>query len=341
MTETFTRKKVESLTLGEKLARLRTDTRLSLPEVSKAIKVQVKYLEFLERGQYERLPADVYVRGYLRSYARYLNLDENAMLRLYEQERNINQAIHPEDSRTEKRFSMPKTTFAFSSRAVAMGGIALVLLGVFGYLWFQFRQFTTDPLLALSEPNPNTIVEGKSVWLKGKTDRGTQITINNQATFVTPDGTFVEEITLQNGVNQIIVKAVNRFNKEKTETLQVEARYDEAPAVSSQDLALKQAEADGLFRIALSIKEVPTKVTLLADGVVVFDGVLSVGDPKVFEAKQKFTISTPNGGEVLLQRTPGATPEPLAAQKTAVKDKVLERETAPVATAAPETKPAQ
>ena len=113
MTETFTRKKVESLTLGEKLARLRTDMRLSLSEVSKAIKVQVKYLEFLERGQYDRLPADVYVRGYLRSYARYLNLDEKAMLRLYEQERNINQAIHPEDQRAEKRFSMPKTGYCY------------------------------------------------------------------------------------------------------------------------------------------------------------------------------------------------------------------------------------
>ena len=98
----FTRKKVESLTLGEKLRKLRTDFRMSLQDVSKATRIQVKYLESLENGAYEQLPADVYVRGFLRSYARYLNVDERAMIKLYDRERNIKVNLGQEDRKSTR-----------------------------------------------------------------------------------------------------------------------------------------------------------------------------------------------------------------------------------------------
>jgi len=63
----------------------------------------VKYLEYLENGQYEKLPAEVYVRGFLRSYARYLNIDEQALVKLYERERNIQANLSQ---------APPKKTFA-------------------------------------------------------------------------------------------------------------------------------------------------------------------------------------------------------------------------------------
>ena len=71
----FVKKSVGTLTLGEKLAKIRKDKRLSLNEVSRLTGVQTKYLEFLEWGEFEKLPADVYVKGFLRSYADSFQLD--------------------------------------------------------------------------------------------------------------------------------------------------------------------------------------------------------------------------------------------------------------------------
>jgi transcriptional regulator with XRE-family HTH domain len=47
----FTRKKIESLTLGEKLRKLRNETHIPLAEVSRATRIRVKYLELLESGE--------------------------------------------------------------------------------------------------------------------------------------------------------------------------------------------------------------------------------------------------------------------------------------------------
>lgn len=324
MTETFTRKKVESLTLGEKLSKFRGEARLSVSDMAKATKIQAKYIEALEKGRYESLPADVYVRGYLRSYARYLNIDESMLVRLYDQERNISSNIRPEVPK-KNVFSAPTArTYTFSPRSFVIVAITCIVLSVAAYLWFQFRQFTTEPLLSITEPNPNQVIEGNTTVLRGKTDRGTQVTVNNEATFVTPDGNFEETLTLQNGLNQVTVRAVNRFEKERVEVLQIEARVENIPVVSSEDLALQTAQAEGVFRIALSIRETPTKVTVVADGKTIFDAVLGVGDPQVFEAKERLVVSAENGAQVWVKTKEGQEPVLLNEAEGPVQGRVFE-----------------
>ena len=130
MNDGFTRKKVESLTLGEKLRKLRTEFRMSLQDVSKVTRIQVKYLESLESGQYEKLPADVYVRGFLRSYARYLNIDEQALVKLYERERNIQENLGRDTHAHTVQSSFAPLSFVITSRSLALGVIFLVVFGV-------------------------------------------------------------------------------------------------------------------------------------------------------------------------------------------------------------------
>ncbi len=327
MTETFTRKKVESLTLGEKLIKFRSEARLTVADMSKATKIQAKYIEALEAGHYEKLPADVYVRGYLRGYARYLNIDESMLVRLYDQERNISSNIRPEAPKKNSFNTSLDRTYTLSPRSFVLSAIVLVIVSVTVYLWFQFRQFTTEPLLSITEPNPNQVVEGNMAVLRGKTDRGTQVTVNNEATFVSPEGGFEETLTLQQGVNQVTVRAVNRFNKERVEVLQIEARFEEVRAASSEDLALEQANAEGIFRIALSIKETPTKVKVVADGRVIFDSVLGVGDPQTFDAQERLEVSAENGAEVLIKTAVSEGAVPLSEGKGPVVSRVFENET--------------
>ena len=46
----FTRKKVGSLTLGEKLQKIRAEYRVDLADVARETGVRREYLEYLERG---------------------------------------------------------------------------------------------------------------------------------------------------------------------------------------------------------------------------------------------------------------------------------------------------
>jgi cytoskeletal protein RodZ len=61
---------------GISLRRARQDRALSLGEVSSATKVPRAALELIDEGQLDGLPADVFVRGFIRSYARAVGVSE-------------------------------------------------------------------------------------------------------------------------------------------------------------------------------------------------------------------------------------------------------------------------
>src|SRR5882757_334233 len=61
----------------------RTHRGMSLDDVAKITKIQSRILERLEAGKLEGLPADVFVRGFVRSFARCVGLDGEEALRRY------------------------------------------------------------------------------------------------------------------------------------------------------------------------------------------------------------------------------------------------------------------
>ncbi len=53
---------------------------MSIAAVQQELHIRERYLEALELDDYDQFPGDVYARGFLRSYARYLGLDAEALL---------------------------------------------------------------------------------------------------------------------------------------------------------------------------------------------------------------------------------------------------------------------
>jgi flagellar biosynthesis protein FlhG len=60
---------------GSVLRRIRLSRGVELEEISAVTKINERYLRCLEEDRYEELPAPVYVRGFLREYAKCLRLD--------------------------------------------------------------------------------------------------------------------------------------------------------------------------------------------------------------------------------------------------------------------------
>lgn len=71
-------------TVGEILLAARERKGKSLEEASEETRVALKNLEYLETDNFEAVPAKVYVRGFLRTYASYLGLDVEYLLNKYE-----------------------------------------------------------------------------------------------------------------------------------------------------------------------------------------------------------------------------------------------------------------
>jgi len=65
---------------GEMLRRERELRRISLREVSETTKINIRYLEALERNEFDYLPGGAFTRGFIRAYARCIGVDDGKML---------------------------------------------------------------------------------------------------------------------------------------------------------------------------------------------------------------------------------------------------------------------
>jgi cytoskeletal protein RodZ len=111
--------------IGNSLREARLRQQLDFPEIEQATKIRGKYLRALEDEQFDVLPAQTYVKGFLRSYSEYLGLDGQ----LYVDEYNSRFVVGEEDTpaRPRRSATRPPRGAQVQSRVVL-----LTLLGIAG-----------------------------------------------------------------------------------------------------------------------------------------------------------------------------------------------------------------
>jgi Helix-turn-helix domain/RodZ C-terminal domain len=69
--------------VGQALREARTERGIELGEVERATKIRIRFLRAMEEDRWEELPAPAYARGFISAYARFLGLDEGALVDQY------------------------------------------------------------------------------------------------------------------------------------------------------------------------------------------------------------------------------------------------------------------
>ncbi len=209
----FTAKKVETLlSFGEKIKKAREEAGLSKEKIAQILNIRIWHLERLENEEIEKLPADVYVNGILRKYAKILGLDPETLLAEYEKEAKFIRHL----GRGKQQQSLPRlpsSRFVITPRIFSFSLSALIFLLVAGYLFYQLNFLISPPKLSIAEFPDGLITDKTSFLIKGKTEPGARLTINNQETYINRDGNFEQLIDLNQGINSIKIKATNRFGK--------------------------------------------------------------------------------------------------------------------------------
>ena len=83
-------------TPGQSLKAGREKLGLSQKEVASQLNLQTDMIDAVEKDDKDRLPASTYVRGYIRNYAKIVNLDANELIKLYENDAAAPPEIVPE-----------------------------------------------------------------------------------------------------------------------------------------------------------------------------------------------------------------------------------------------------
>ncbi len=71
---------------GELLKSERTRKNLTVQDVAFALKLSSKIITSIEAGQIEELPAKTFIRGFVKSYAQYLKMDSDQVMRQFQEE---------------------------------------------------------------------------------------------------------------------------------------------------------------------------------------------------------------------------------------------------------------
>ena len=136
--------------IGKILKERREKKRLSLAQAHAATKIQEKYLVALEEGNSKVFSAPVYYKSFLRSYAKYLKLDQDFLIRQYETSNASSDALERYDYESNGEFFVKepqegkeeaqgqeeefKIWKIETKHIVAVLALVAVLLGVFFYL---------------------------------------------------------------------------------------------------------------------------------------------------------------------------------------------------------------
>ena len=103
---------------------------VSLEEISAATRISTRFLEAIEKDQWDQLPGGVFNRGFIRSIARFLGLDEDSLVAEYALGRTSDAQVHAGKDRPAE---MPRN---WRPAAVAVLVIALIVAG--GIAGFHF-----------------------------------------------------------------------------------------------------------------------------------------------------------------------------------------------------------
>ncbi|MBX4186762.1 MAG: DUF4115 domain-containing protein [Candidatus Doudnabacteria bacterium] len=275
----FKTKQVKIDTLGEYLQQVRKQLNLDIKTVSILAQVKPVYLELLEAGAYAKLPADVYIRGFLKSLANFYHIKEQILIDQYEKERGF------ETSTVVNLPALKKNYLSLTPRTLIVGASLLVAVIAIVYIGLEIRSVLVPPYLQLLEPGNDLTVDGNSIVVSGKSEIGAEVFINNQPVLSDQSGNFTETLLLSSGLNVVEVSAKNKFNK----TSRVERK------ITSNSTTVQPSETK---EVNLTVQIGPNSawVNLQADGVVVHRGTMLPGSTKTISAKNEIIITSANAG---------------------------------------------
>lgn len=281
--------------LSELFKSQRKELGIELKEVEKKTGIRSTYLEKIEAGRYDQLPDTVYIKGYVKNYADFLGFDTQEIMRMYSRERAAYASNSPAKKQASWRSLKPLEghRFVLTPRLLVVLVGLLVVVGIFGYIGWQFLQLAVPPKIIITSPNNDTVTT-PTLILSGQTEAGSELFINGSPVLIGVDGSFSEQISLVDGVNTVTVRARNKLGKTSEVVKNYTAKFTAAAAPNPAD-QLSNTTLDGV-QLLVTVSKQATWVSISADGQDTFRGTMLPGSGKFFSAKQVIKLTTGNGG---------------------------------------------
>ena len=104
-------------TIGSCLKSGREARNIRLSEVARSTKISKWYLDCLEKDEFDKIPGGPYIKGYIASYASYIGIEEDEILKQYDSlQINSDDENEVQDNHSEDKKRQKSPGFSFSKK---------------------------------------------------------------------------------------------------------------------------------------------------------------------------------------------------------------------------------
>ena len=172
--------------------------------------VPQRFISSLVSGDFNNLPSEPYIRGYLFKIAGILETDPNFLWRSFRQSAEIHSSGSG-DILPANRFGLEKV----SSRKI---WILLAAIAVLIFLGFRINSILGKPTLEVSLPETTA---SQIINVTGQVTPGDTLTLNDEVIYPYEDGRFTKKVQLESGSNPLKFKVKRYLGRETTVDKQV------------------------------------------------------------------------------------------------------------------------
>ena len=206
-------------TIGDRLKEKRLTLGLSIEKVSSELKIRPEFIKALERNDFTVFASDIYAKGFIKNYSKYLELDSENFTAVYRRDiqgKKLNVNKSPQINNAEP---IKKTLFLTRQKFKYIMLIFFIIFSALGILTILNKTFE-PPYLEMISPvslNAGTITSidyyDKTIRLTGKTSSSTVIKINGIAISTKTDNSFESELyAVTQDSSRFVIEAINNVN---------------------------------------------------------------------------------------------------------------------------------
>ncbi|MCK9415629.1 MAG: helix-turn-helix domain-containing protein [Candidatus Dojkabacteria bacterium] len=272
------------ITVGEVLKKQRENLQKTLEQAALDTKIQPRFLKYIENNDFDKFDSSVYAQGFIKIYAKYLDLNEDRLLAIYR--RSVPNIKLERATFRETRRGLKNP--AITPKSVAITLSAIFLLGIISYLGYQIYQFQTPPKIEITNPPNESSVSEESIDILGATDINSSLFINDHPVELNGDGSFQYQVTLNPGVNIITILAKkNNSTQESVETLKI--NYEVTDDTDTEEIVEPEEQAN---TVRLEIVNSSVWVQFNVDKVNKVSQIVQVGQKYEYEVENEFSLTT-------------------------------------------------
>jgi len=286
---------------SELLAEARQRLGLSQKEVADKLYLTTSYIKYIDAGEFSSLPKPAFIKGYLRTYARVVDLSGDEIVALYDAELQIAEPIPEIRGVTEEEVGTASITGpVLQTGLISLAGLALVVT----VIWWIVVDPEEETPLSIVQPGvsqPATQDSSIAAFDFELPPEGSTTVQSEQVSqaLVVPDQAGLESQVAMTGT----LPAIDTVEKELAETI---AESREVPAIQVTEASIQEAVTEQ-FSPELSTTApsslAPSSLAPSSSGP--STGELSIGELSIGEEARQGVVAVPDS--VKFERTTDGT----------------------------------